>query len=123
MGQRGKKSAAKLAAPVVDGSLPRLDPPAFLNKAERGLFVDLVNSCDARHFVKSDLPLLASFVQATLKVRDAARDPDKLTTWEKSARIQAMLATRLRLAPQSRLDPKTVHRRTPLIGPKPWEEE
>jgi hypothetical protein len=37
-------------------------------------------------------------------------DASSLPVWEKAVKVQAMLATRLRLAPQARLDPKTVGR-------------
>jgi hypothetical protein len=46
------------------------------------------------------------------------------TTWEKAVRMQAVLATKLRLAPQARVDPKTVGRQTPQrLEPPPWEWE
>jgi hypothetical protein len=82
--------------------------------------------CSAKHFVPSDLPLLISFVQATLLSRKAiakaAGDKDALATWEKATRMQATLATRLRLAPQSRTDPKTLARQpTPRLTLAPWE--
>jgi hypothetical protein len=49
-----------------------------------------------------DTPLLVSFVQATLIARSTAHDPDKAQLWEWSVKLQATLATRLRLAPQAR---------------------
>ena len=52
---------------------------------------------------------------------NVASDLHALAVWEKAVRLQAMLATRLRLSPQSRLDPKTVARRQPPLGPRPWE--
>jgi hypothetical protein len=53
-------------------------------------------------------------------VRDAAHDPDKIAIWERAVKVQAMLATRLRrLAPQSRVDPKTIGR--PQHGARPWD--
>ena len=122
MRQRGRKSAAELATlPGVDGKPPRLKPPPHLNDDERSLFDELVGACDPRHFVESDLPLLASYVQATLIARDAAHAPSKIVLWEKAVRMQATLATRLRLSPQSRIDPKTVGRRQEFQGPLPWE--
>jgi hypothetical protein len=48
-----------------------------------------------------------SYVQATLMARQTVRDPEQVATWDKAVRLQAMLATRLRLTPQSRSDPKT----------------
>jgi hypothetical protein len=125
MRQRGRKSAAALVEFNVTGKPPRQDPPSHLSDDERTLFVDLVESCAPSHFVKSDLPLLVSFVQATLLVRRAATgmvdDPGLIAVFEKSVKLQATLATRLRLAPQSRIDPKTLGRQQPYPGRKPWE--
>jgi hypothetical protein len=45
-----------------------------------------------------------------------------LALWEKATRMQATLATRLRLSPQARTDPKTIGRQMPQrIDPPPWE--
>ena len=68
-----------------------------------------------------DLPLLTSFVQATLISRRAARDPREAVLWERAVRTQAMLATRLRLTPQSRIDPKTLGRQQTPQPKQPWE--
>jgi hypothetical protein len=106
MRQRGRKSADLLALRV-DGSPPRLQPPATLSDDERALFTELVADCPSEQFVASDLPLLTSFIEATLLARQSARDPAKIDTWERAVRLQATLATRLRLAPQARTDPKT----------------
>ena len=86
------------------------------------LFVELINACSPQHFVQSDLPLLVSYVQATLLARSMARDPEKIAVWEKAVRMQATLATRLRLAPQARTDPKSIARQAARrLGPPPWE--
>lgn len=121
--QRGRKSLEALATPVlVEGKPPPLEPPKHLNAAERKLFRELIAVVDTRHFVKSDLPLLTTFVQATLMARFAAHDPEQIATWERAARVQATLATRLRLAPQARTDPKTIARQQQEYrGPRPWE--
>jgi hypothetical protein len=125
MKQHGRKSAEAVAAPSFEWQPPRLDPPEELSDAERSVFVEVTNACNPRHFAASDLPLLVSFAQTTVIARsagaNAASDPQALAVWEKAVRLQAMLATRLRLSPQSRLDPKTVARRHPLPGPRPWE--
>jgi hypothetical protein len=122
MRQRGRKSETLLAIPVVNGEPSRLQAPEGLNKAEEGLFNQLVAACSPSHFVEADLPLLVAFVQSTLMARRAVRDPAKVAVWEKAVRVQAMLATRLRLSPQSRTDPKTVGRHMPQrTGPPPWE--
>ena len=125
MQQRGRKSAANNLLPVnLTGEPTRLTPPAFLSAEEAALFTEVIGACDVSHFRKSDEPLLVAFVQATLMSREAAHDPSKILVWEKVTRMQATLATRLRLAPQSRLDPKTVGRHAePPRGPKLWEVE
>jgi len=121
MRQRGRKSAATLVALNVNGEQPRLTAPSSLNTDERALFGELVDACDASHFRESDLPLLISYIQATLISRGAAHDPDRIALWEKATRMQATLATRLRLSPQSRIDPKTLGRQQPHPGPRPWD--
>ena len=125
MRQHGRKSITNLTTLQVDGSPPRLEPPGYLTKPERSLFIELVAACSPRHFVLSDVPLIVSFVQSTLLSRNALKSADKdaaaLTTWERATRLQATLATRLRLAPQARLDPKTVGRFQPRSGRVPWE--
>jgi len=126
MRQRGRKSSDELAVINVNGDPPRLDPPPTLTDPERALFVELVQACSPKHFVPSDLPLVVSYVQATLlsrrAVTSAATAPAMLALWEKATRMQATLATRLRLSPQARTDPKTIGRQMPQrIGPPPWE--
>lgn len=125
MRQRGRASAAALADVNVTATAARQEPPSNLSDEERALFTELVEACAPTHFVKSDLPLLVSFIQATLLVRRAATgmvdDPDLIAVFEKSVKLQATLATRLRLAPQSRLDPKSVARQQPYEGPRPWD--
>jgi phage terminase small subunit len=109
MRQRGRKSAALLTFPAVDGSRPRITAPASLTKSERSLFAQL--AADAGHLAQSDAPLLASYVQAVLLSRRAGRDPGSIDAWEKVTRVMTSLATKLRLTPQARTDPKTVGRR------------
>ena len=78
--------------------------------------------------------LLVSFVQAAVLARSLAStsaklskpDPTEIGSWEKATRVMAMLATRLRLAPQARNDPKTVgvrQRNAALLIKPPWEDE
>ena len=125
MRHRGRKSADELATPNISGEPPRLGPPPNLTEDEESLFVQITEACSPRHFVVSDLPLLVSYVQATLlsrhAIKRAANDVGALATWEKATRMQATLATRLRLAPQSRMDPKTLARQQPKLVRPPWE--
>jgi hypothetical protein len=121
MRQRGRKSADLVAIGGLGGKPQKLTPPADLQEAERAMFVELIDACDARHFRLSDLPLLTSYIQATLLARGTARDPNNIAVWEKAVRVQASLATRLRLSPQSRTDPKTIARQPEKRGLLPWE--
>jgi len=126
MRKRGRKSGDELTVINVNGDPPRLDPPPTLTDPERALFVEIVQACSPKHFVPSDVPLVVSYVQATLlsrqAVTNAATTPAMLALWEKATRMQATLATRLRLSPQARTDPKTIGRQMPQrIGPPPWE--
>lgn len=131
MRQRGRKSPLKsgdnlVAFPVDDGT-PHLQPPKILSAAERRLFLELVSSCDHRHFRSSDLPLLVAYCQATAlsqkAIGKAGSDKDALGTWERSVKLMAVLATRLRISPQSRFDRKTVGSRELPRGPKPWAQK
>ena len=120
--KRGRKSAELIALPDVQGRPPRLVPPSYLNGAEKKLFNELVNSCDPRHFVESDKPLLVAYVQSALLSRATAHKPEDVAVWEKATRMLATLATRLRLAPQARSNPLTVARRQPPTRSPPWLE-
>ena len=93
-----RRSAASFEVVAVDGKPDRLSPPPHLNKAERTLFSEIVGAVDPRHFIEGDLPLLCSYVTATLIARKASRDESKINVWEKATRMQATLATRLRLS-------------------------
>jgi hypothetical protein len=121
--RRGRKSPddAMASAINVTGKPSRLTAPASLTSGERTLFDDLVGACDSSHFRKSDLPLLIAFIQAAVISQAAAHDPGEIAVWEKSTRMLATLATRLRLAPQSRVDPKTIGRQDQSNLRKPWE--
>jgi hypothetical protein len=127
MGARGRRSAAEsnVVALSVTGQPSRLSPPAYLSKLERALFIELTSSLDSRHFIKSDLPLLCSFIQATLVARSG---PAKsIEGWQMAVKIQAMLATRLRLAPQARSTPVKVARQAARQADRsvqvPWERQ
>ena len=122
--QRGRKpSSASIIPLTVDGAPARLQPPNDLTPAERDLFASIVASCDPRHFRACDIPLLISFVQASLLAHKMARKGD-VTGWDRIARTQATLAGRLRLTPVSRSDPKTLARQQPQSpSPRAWEQD
>jgi hypothetical protein len=123
----GRKSAAELASPPVDGSSPRLRPPEHLDDRERALFVELINACAPQHFVKSDAPLLAAYVQIDPAVAISGQTCRQGSggagvVGEINAN-DGNAGTRLRLSPQSRLDPKSVGRMRPCNGPRPWDDD
>jgi hypothetical protein len=119
--QRGRKSAAALLLNV-NHETPRLTAPAGLTAKERALFSRIVNASEARHFRENESELLVSYVQAVLMVREAVRKHE-MNDWEKASRIQLSLAMRLRLAPSSRLDPRTVNRFEVNDQRPPWESK
>jgi hypothetical protein len=132
MKQRGRKSAAALSVIALDGQSARPSPPATLSEPERELFVAIVAGCDAGHFRQPDLPLLSRYCeaavlaeQAALELRNGAVVNGKPSPWivvqEKCVRSMVSLSMRLRLSPQSRLDPKTLGRQQPYPGRPPWE--
>jgi hypothetical protein len=120
MRQRGRKPASIVTFPVIEAPRPPLNPPPGLTKAEQSLFTEIFDN--AQHLMPTDAPLLASYVQAAIASRRSARDPSKADLWEKATRLQAMLATKLRLTAQSRCDPKKLGRQDPPPGQAPWED-
>jgi hypothetical protein len=119
-----RRSFASLTTLPINGKPRRLTAPETLTDPERALFDEIVGSCSPKHFTLSDRSLLVTYVQATLIAQQAsqkaATDPKELARWEKACRVQATLATRLRLSPQARSDPKSVLRQQPKDLPVPW---
>ena len=87
------------------------------------IFIDLVHSMPPEHFRPSDVPLLARQVAAVAMCEHAAEKmtasggpvvKGKINPWfsveQRSAKLVAVLATRLRMSPQSRRDPRAVAR-------------
>jgi hypothetical protein len=86
------------------------------------LWKTLVSSEPTEHFRPGDVPLLRSYVEATMLADLAAAEisaagpvvQGRVSAWtlvlEKAHRSQAALAAKLRLCPSSRADPKTVAR-------------
>jgi len=86
-----------------------VQPPATLSDPARSVFLDLVASCDAEHFLDADVTLLARYAnavvfseQAQARLQANPDDVKALTLWEKSTRAMSGLALRLRLGPQAR---------------------
>ena len=132
MKPRGRISAAALSVLGVDGHQARPLPPACLSEPERELFASIVGGCDADHFRQTDLPLLSRYCEAAILAERAARElrngavvDGKPSPWvvvqEKCVRAMVSLSMRLRLSPQSRIDPKTLARQQPYSGRNPWD--
>jgi hypothetical protein len=128
MGTRGRKSAEELSLVVIDTQHRRLKPPDFLTANEAEIFTSIVDSSDPKAFRRAELPLLCAYVQAlslsrwyALKVNETG-DGESFKRWESATRTAVSLATKLRLAPSTRLDKKTAERMgEEPEGPKPWD--
>jgi len=109
-----RQSAAALA--VVPIGKTRLMPAGDLSPGQDKLWRRLIGSMPPGHFHPSDEPLLRSYVEVTERVQLAqaqlakgvVSSRGKVSPWLKiydgSVRLQASLASRLRLAPQARVD-------------------
>ncbi|WP_426525652.1 hypothetical protein [Bradyrhizobium sp. McL0615] len=119
----GRRSINDIMTPNVRGEAPRIVAPSTLTPREKKVFNEIVNACSPQHFRSSDIPLLQSYVTATLTARATANKPKLFPVFEKAARLQKSLATSLRLAPSTRSDPKTIGRETPQNNaPMPWDK-
>jgi len=109
-----KQSEAALA--VVPIGKARLMPAGDLTPDQDKLWRRLVGSMPEGHFHPSDEPLLRSYVEVTERVQLAQAELAKgivtkrgkvspwLAIYNASVRLQGSLASRLRLAPQARLE-------------------
>ena len=119
--KRGRISSAELSVVPIAAARERVQRPADLTKKERQLFDNLVATCS--HFKQSDFPLLISFVQASLLAQQH-RNPkstDEARIWHTAIKAQSLLATKLRLAPNTRLDRKTATRKAAAPRPSAYD--
>lgn len=120
-----RKSVASLTVlhPCVDGSPRYVSPPPGLGATEHQLFHDVVRTMPPEHFRQCDVPLLLRFVEATAMCDRAGREMENsggpvvdgaVNPWfgiqQRCAKMVSVIATRLRMTPHSRRDPKTVGR-------------
>jgi hypothetical protein len=128
--KRGRRSSADWQPMVLrPPGRPLLEPPPDLTDGAALLFREIVKACPIDHFVEADRVLLVIYVEAICALRDAAtkmRNGDKaaFTVWERSSRVVAQFAAKLRLCPSSRIDARAAARRLQghPIGPEPWED-
>ena len=132
-----RKSVVELSTPINTAATRRIRPREGTPEAVRAIFAEIVSHVPSEHFRPSDAPLLEQYAQAIAVSRqaysaleadgpvvDGANGP-KANPWvsvlEKAQRSSVALAARLRLAPQSRADPKTVARQS-TVPASPYED-
>jgi hypothetical protein len=108
-----RKSLAELTVVPVTTGRVGLKTLHKLRVAEQKVF-DYVTR-NHRHLVEIDVPLLECFCVA--QARMVTKGPHKIAEFDKLARIVTNMATKLRLSPQSRIDPEKASRR--YSGSKP----
>ena len=135
MAARGKRSAEELAiAPLVTKSLSRIKLRSGASPDVAAIFRELVANVDPEHWRPADTHLLEQYAQSIALARDAFAALERegpvvngrANPWnvvlEKAHRSSVALSMRLRLAPQSRIDPKTAGRASRTAGAKrPWD--
>ena len=140
MKQRGRKSAK--SQNIVDISqAQRPKPPAELTEKQAKLWRAITADRPAEYFDDASLPLLAEYVRCADELdkiavtfenfnQDWLKDGDGLMRYRKMTSIRsdmqgrlATLATKLRLAQQSRYDKQKAGARpsSEIKAPKPWE--
>ena len=73
MANRGRVPAAARAVSAVYQPVPLgLEPPESLSPEARRVFVDLVSSVDAQHFLPPDITLVCAYAEATAMSEKAA---------------------------------------------------
>src|SRR5262249_33789164 len=127
-----RKSAAAYAIEGlrVDGQPNRLQPPADWSPQATAVFSRLIEASAREHFRQSDLDVLKRYCQAVVDLADeqlsrdghviAGKPSPWLTVQAAANKAIATFSVRLRLAPQSRSDPKTVARQALPTLPTPW---
>jgi len=124
MKQRGRKSAAALAAvPVLAPIVTRPNPPTDLSPRAGELWREFTGSRPASYFDRASLPLLRILVAALAeseRLEAAAAGLDVVADLDALAKITRLIdlhrarasqaMTRLRLTKQSIADPKTAGR-------------
>lgn len=93
-----KSKESQVFTPVITRS-QRIRTPVDVSPEVAGVFRGIVNSCAASHFQVSDSPLLVSYSMTCVALRQPGLS---LRDFLDLARMQALLATRLRLAPSTR---------------------
>ena len=120
-----KSAAASMFPSYGNGHLTRLQPGSDMPADAAVVFRHITASTAPGHFVEADRDLLHRYCQAVADARQSDRElvangfvvDGKPSSWlqiqAQANKAIATLATRLRLSPQSRIDPKTAGSRMP----------
>ena len=136
MRQRGKKSAAALAVVPLASKHKLPEPPSDLPESGAALWKRIVSELPPDRFRFADLPLLEGYVRAVLLTDQAQEQLDAeglivetrlgprahpmLAVLDSATKRAAMLGTKLRLHPSSRMRPESASLQK-TNGPRPWE--
>jgi hypothetical protein len=123
MSKPGRESLASLEIPSVVGLPERPEPLSHLTAEEAEEWRNIVATKPADWFMRDAQPVLAAYCQAIVmhrelmgiwRARQALDAPEKLlglkdlvSMVNKTANLVAQLATKLRLTPQSRYNPRS----------------
>lgn len=145
MKQRGRKSAASKLAVIDGGRGSRAAPPADLCDYQAAKWAEIVGAMPADWFKPEMTDLLRAYCRVSKicyqidHMLDELDDPEKVlekglehamlmikltAQRDKQVRQLAMLATKMRLTPQARQEPKTAGRarvKAQESGGQPWD--
>jgi hypothetical protein len=133
MKQRGKKGSGYLSVIHARPERQRLQPPDHLTEKQKQIFDHLLRNSPHDQFRITDALLLARLAEAHDLAAQAAVElatngpvvEGKASAWlvvqEKAVRSVVALSMRLRLSPQSRVDPRALARNA--IGPRSYYDE
>ena len=127
-----RKSIAALSVRV-DGRPTPVQPRADAPPEVAEFFRNLTARCAPEHFRDADIDLIEQFAQAVLLARRAYDElavapvvDGKPSPWspilERAHKSSAVLATKLRISPLGRIDPRAAHRNAGKVSalPVPW---
>lgn len=127
MKQRGRKAAATVVA-IKGGRIERPKPPNDLNRKEKRIFREIVESQPGGYFQPADIPLLAAYCRMVCRVDNLAamivddpRDKEADQMLNGASRTMALLATKLRLCPSARLRQDSAMLRDGKSNARPWD--
>lgn len=111
---RTKQSALAAAMPILHGNVERPEPPDYFTEEEQVIWRGIVDACPEDQFTADSIYLLAKLCtniamtnHLEAQYRRAGNrfaDNDDRIAYQGAVKLVAILATKLRLSPQSRYD-------------------